>query len=46
MGVEVSGCCSVGESQFEGVSLKGSCGVWKCGVEGLRCRRVSVWGSH
>ena len=35
MGVEVSGCCSVGESEFEGVLLKGSCGVrqlWFGGV--------------
>ena len=35
MGFEVCGSCSVGESEFEGVLLMGSCGVrqlWFGGV--------------
>ena len=33
--VEVSGSCSVGKSRFEGVSLKGSNGVWPLWCGGI-----------
>ena len=33
--VELSGSCSVGKSRFEGVSLKGSCGVWQLWCGGI-----------